>query len=216
MRWTPAAPTSNAGSPSGEPAFGDRPVSDLPHRQRRIESRPWAELPGRAPRSGGDGRRVRLRQIRGRHGGDRPAAGVRRCQRIGQPGRPGAARLVRRGDVADSRAPHRHGVPGPDVGADAGVHRRRPDRRGDPGTQSHCRPGRRPPAGHRTARTGGYQPAPAAGPGIPARTVRRRAAAGRHRHRDLMRPRPDHLRRAHDRPGRDRAGADPRCAPDGP
>ena len=55
---------------------------------------------------------------------------VRRGVRIGAAARRRAARPLRPADVADPRQEDRHGVPGPDVGADARLHRRRPDRRG--------------------------------------------------------------------------------------
>ena len=69
-------------------------------------------------------------------------------------------------------------------------------------------------ARRRTARPGRHRAARTAGAGLPARAVRRRAPARRHRDRDRQRPRPADLRRTDDRAGRHRAGADPRRAQD--
>ena len=124
-------------------------------------------------------------------------------------------RARRPADVAHPRRQDRHRLPGSDVGADAGLHRRRPDRRGHRGsTSATSARARGPRARRRTARTRRHRPAGATGPRVPARTVRRRTAARRHRDRDRQRPRPAHLRRTHDGAGRHRAGADPRRAAD--
>ena len=147
---------------------------------------------------------------------DRTAAGVRRGVRIGAPARRRTARPVRQGDVADPREGDRHGVPGPDVGADPGVHGRRPDRRGHPDPPAGHHPTRGTGPRRRAARPRRHRPARTAGRALSARALRRRAPARRHRDRDRQRPRPADLRRADHGARRDRAGADPRGAQDSP
>ena len=53
-----------------------------------------------------------------------------RVDRLGAAARPGAARPLTTGMSQDARPQDRHGLPGPALGADAGVLDRRPDRRG--------------------------------------------------------------------------------------
>ena len=117
-------------------------------------------------------------------------------------------------DVGDPRQDHRHGVPGPDVGAHPRLHRRRPDRRSDRDPPTRHHPPGRPRPRDRTARARRYRPAGTAGPVLPPRTVRRRATACGDRDRDRQRSGSADLRRADHRPGRHGAGADPRRARD--
>ena len=95
--------------------------------------------------------------------------------------------LVRQSNVADPRQVHRHGVPGPDVGAHTRLHRGRSDRRGAGGSQPRYRQTGRPYQGRRTTRTGRHRPAGPPGPLLPARTLRWRTPTRGDRDRHCQR-----------------------------
>ena len=90
-------------------------------------------LSGTRRRGAGHRRRVGVGQVRvvaGRHG---PAAGERAGHGLGSLSRARPDRTERSGAVRYPGPAHLDDLPGPAVGAHAGLHRRRSDRRGDPG-----------------------------------------------------------------------------------
>ena len=101
----------------------------------------------------------------------------------------------------------RDGLPGPADGAQPGVPRRRPDRRDDHDARADVE-GRGAPAGRRPARRGRHPQPRAAGAAVPARVLRRYAAAGDDRDGAGQRPGRAHRGRADDRARRHRAGPD--------
>ena len=126
-------------------------VSDLrhlPHRCRPGVRRARNRPAGRTARGGRPRRRVPAPASRRRRCRRRPAA---QYADVSGSVRLHGDELLGRSD-ADMSHPgrfDRHRVPGPDVGADAGLHRRRPDRR----KRSRCTTGRwarRRPAGGRS------------------------------------------------------------------
>ena len=125
-------------------------------------------------------------------------------------------RAARRCDVAVPRQHDRHGVSGSDVGADAGVHRRRSDRRGHRDAPAPHRETGGPSARHRIARAGRHRPARPSRTRLSARAVRWRTPARGDRDGDRQRSGSVDLRRADDRARRHRAGADSRRAEDRP
>ena len=72
-------------------------------------------------------------------------------------------------DVADPRQVHRHGVPGPDVGAHPRLHRGRPDRRSDRDPPTRHRPGAPPEPARSNCSSWSVSPSRNGGPG-PSRT----------------------------------------------
>ena len=142
------------------------------------------------------------------------AAAARARHRLGALSRRGTDRPLRRGAVGHPRPQDLDDLPGSAVGAHAGLHRRRSDRRGDPRAR-----GRRPRGGASAraidllALVGIPNPR-AAGDRVPARVLRRHAAARDDRDGDRERSGSDHRRRADDRARRDDPGADPRGAAD--
>ncbi len=186
----------------------ERPPRVLPQRGGPRAGRARAELPGRARRGARHRRRVRLGQVgvlAGRHGP--AAASARITGSIRFQGRE-LHRPHRHGAVEDPRPAHLDGVPGPAVRAHPRLHRRRPDRRGDPGApQGRGDQAARGQARRRTARPRRHPERRRARQGVPARVLRRHAAARGDRHGDRQRPGPDHRRRADHRARRDGAGA---------
>ncbi len=163
-----------------------------------------------------DRRRIRFGQVDGGDGGGGPASRVRRCSRLGAAAGQRVGRAARRCDVAVSRQHDRHGVSGSDVGADAGVHRRRSDRGGHRGAPAPHRKTGGPSARHRIARTGRHRPARPSRTRLSARALRWRTPARGDRDGDRQRSGSVDLRRADNRTRRHRAGADSRRAEDRP
>ncbi len=93
-------------------------------------------------RGAGDRRRVGLRQVGLVAGDDGPAAGEGADHRLGAVPGSRAARPVRQGAVQDPRRQDLDDLPGSAVRAHAGLHRRRPGRRGDPDPQRREHEGR--------------------------------------------------------------------------
>ncbi len=166
-------------------------------------------------RGGGHRRRVRLRQVGHLDGDHGPAGQLRADHRLGQVPRPGAARAQRRADVVGARQAGRDGLPGPDDVARPGLPDRQPDRRDRPAARQVGLPEGRDHPGGRAAQAGRHPERGGAGQLLPARVLRRHAAARRHRHRDGQPARGDHRRRADDGAGRDRPGAGARGAEEG-
>ena len=164
---------------------------------------------GAGRRDPGGGRRERFGQEHARVRGDarprRGGAGHRGLDPVQRrrPDGPRPARAARHPGLA-----HRHGLPGPADLAQPGVPGRRPDRRG--GARAHRASGRagrgagaRAPGGGQPARSGG------SGAALPARALRRTAAAGADRDGLCLQPGAAHHGRAHHGARRDHRGAHP-------
>ena len=171
-------------------------------------------LSGAGGRSAGHCRRVGIGQVGFVAGGHGSAAGE--CARDGigslSRARPGGAERSRA--VGDSGPPHLDDFSGPAVGADAGLHRRRPDRRGSSGAQRRDAAGGAC-AGRRAADARWHSERRAAGVGVSARVFGRHAPARDDCDGDGQPARRDHRRRTDDRARRHDPGADSRRAQDG-
>ncbi len=163
------------------------------------------------------GRRIGLRQVDDRVVDPAPGAAARPDRRRTRPlqgARPVDAAGT--GDARRARRRNRARLPGADDGAEPGVHRRGPDRRGD----ARAPPGhadRGPAPGDRTARRGARPRTRAPGARLPASALRRNATAGPHRDGACVPAVARHRRRAHDGPRCDHPGSRsstclPRCA----
>ena len=106
-------------------------------------------------------------------------------------------------------------LPGPDELDEPGAHRRPADRRGAAGPRRGVE-GRGLGGRGRRARPGRHPPARGAREAVPARVLRWHAPARDDRHGDGQQAPPHHRRRAHDGPGRHRAGPGARGARPGP
>ena len=163
-------------------------------------------------RGAGGGRRVGQRQVGDGADPDGPDPGAERDdlrQRRVRGHRPGRGR--RRGAAATARQPDGDDLPGPDELARPGLPGRRPDRRADPGAPRN-RQGGGARAGDRAARRGRHPRRGGPRRRLPARVLRRDAAAGDDRDGALAGAGAADRRRADDGARRHRAGADHRPA----
>ena len=142
---------------------------------------------------------------------------VGRGHRLGALPRPGAAGHGAAGAAGDPRRTDRHDLSGPADRAQSRAAGRRADRRGDPHPPRPLAQGRHGARG-RSARPGLDPAAARARAAVPARVLRRHAAAGDDRHGGGQRAgaadrrRADHRARRHG-PGADPGGAGRACAP---
>ncbi|TML91133.1 MAG: dipeptide ABC transporter ATP-binding protein [Actinobacteria bacterium] len=188
-----------------------RSLGLVPDRERSRSGSRRAFPVTRARRGSRDRRRVGFRQDRlddGRDGLDpRPE-----CRDRG----PGAAARARsdatapKRDAARPRRRDRDDLPGPDDGADAGVHRRLADRRAAARASSHDTEAG-PGAGRRAARGSRHLESGAAARRLSAPVLGRDAAAGDDRDGALVQSVDPDRRRADDRARRHDPGADPRA-----
>ena len=158
-------------------------------RSGRCSAVDGVSLLDRRRRDARPGRRVRLRQVHRRAHGHQAARADRRVDPLR---RPRDRRLLPR---QHARAPPRHadGLPGPVLVAEPAAHDRHDRRRAVPDPEGQDREGHQGrgagPAGAGRAQPGALQP-------LPARVLRRPAAAHRHRPGDRAAAQADRLRRA--------------------
>lgn len=192
---------------------GQRPEGALRHRGRCGPSGRRGVVQCRTGTDPGHRRRVGLGQERDQPGDPRPAQRPAYDHHRADPGRrAGTRRNARARDPQTAWPGPVDDLPGSALRAAPLLHGGPADRRGVPDPPPGGEQAGGPAAGHRHARPGRHPAAGQAGRPVPARVLRRHAAAGDDRDVPGQRPGPGHRRRADHRPGRHRAGADPRPA----
>ena len=201
---TPTTTMPSSTSPTSSVTFPGRGQADPSRPRRDVQHRPG--------RGGRGRRRVRLGQVADRAGGGAPDRGARTGRRVA-PALPRHRPAHRQPPHPPAAARHvvRDGVPGSDDLVQPDPPGRTPARRGQPAArgvvpQRSAGPRSRPVA--RGARAGGR----AAGAPVPARVLRRHAAARDDRHGRHGDAGPHRRRRTDDRARRDRAAPGARPA----
>ena len=163
-------PTAEAGRRAARRCWRSRDLTvELPQRGRRRPRGARAELHARARARCSASSASRARASRSRPWRSWACCRRRRTVTGSRPApRPGAARRCRQASWPQIRGKKiADGLPGPAVGADAGLHRRRPDRRGRSGSTSDVVEGRRRSRGPSSCSTlVGIPNAAAAGQGL--------------------------------------------------